>query len=56
MLNTNPFSILAETISPLTMQGFVVAMIILIALGTIIQILHIFLITQKKQNCLLPKN
>ena len=40
MLNTNPFSILAETISPLAMQGFIVAMIILIALGTIIQMIH----------------
>ena len=40
MLQTNPFSILAETISPLAMQGFIFAMIILIAAGTIIQMIH----------------
>ena len=40
MLQTNPFSILAETISPLAMQGFVIAMMILIAAGTIIQMIH----------------
>ena len=40
MFNTNPFSVLAETIPPIAMQGFVVAMIILIALGTIIQMIH----------------
>ena len=40
MLQTNPFSILAETISPLAMQGFIFAMVILIAAGTIIQMIH----------------
>ena len=40
MFNTNPFSVLAETIPPIAMQGFIVAMIILIALGTIIQMIH----------------
>ena len=40
MLDTNPFSILAESISPLAMQYFVLAMIILIAVGTIIQMIH----------------
>ena len=40
MLDTNPFSTLAETISPLAMQYFVLAMIILIAAGTIIQMVH----------------
>ena len=39
MINTNPFSVLAETISPLAMQGFIIAMIILIAAGTIIQMI-----------------
>ena len=39
MINTNPFSVLAETISPLAMQGFLIAMIILIAAGTIIQMI-----------------
>ena len=40
MFSTNPFSVLAETITPIAMQGFIVAMIILIALGTIIQMIH----------------
>ena len=40
MLDTNPFSILAESVSPLAMQYFVLAMIILIAVGTIIQMVH----------------
>jgi hypothetical protein len=40
MLNTNPFAMLAETISPLAMQGFIIAMITLIALGTIIQMIN----------------
>ena len=40
MLQTNPFSILAETISPLAMQGFIFAMVILIAAGTVIQMIH----------------
>ena len=40
MLQNNPFSILAETITPLAMQGFIIAMVILIALGTIIQMIH----------------
>ncbi len=39
MINANPFSVLAETISPLAMQGFIIAMIILIAAGTIIQMI-----------------
>ena len=40
MLNINPFSILAETISPLAMQGFIILMIALIAFGTIMDIIH----------------
>ena len=39
MLNTNPFSALAETVSPIAMQGFIIAMLILIAAGTIIQMI-----------------
>ena len=39
MLNTNPFSALAETVSPLAMQSFIVAMVVLIAAGTIIQMI-----------------
>ena len=40
MLQTNPFSILAESISPIVMQGFIVSMIFLIAFGTIMDIIH----------------
>ena len=40
MLQTNPFSILAEIITPLAMQGFIIAMIFLIVVGTIIQMIH----------------
>ena len=40
MLETNPFSTLAEIVSPLVMQGFIIAMISLIALGTIIQMIN----------------
>ena len=39
MLSTNPFSILAETVSPFAMQSFIIAMVILIAVGTIIQMI-----------------
>jgi len=40
MLNTNPFSIIAESMSPVAMQYFIIAMIILIAAGTIIQMIN----------------
>ena len=40
MLSSNPFSILSETISPLAMQSFIIAMVLLIAIGTIIQMIH----------------
>ncbi len=40
MLSNNPYSILAETISPLVMQYFILAMILLILVGTIIQMIH----------------
>ena len=40
MLQTNPFSILSDTIAPVVMQSFIVAMILLIAIGTIIQMIH----------------
>ena len=40
MLHTNPFSVLAEVVSPLAMQGFIITMILLIALGTIIQMIN----------------
>merc|ERR1711965_268050 len=40
MFNNNPFSNLAEIVSPLAMQGFVIAMILLVILGTLIDIIH----------------
>ncbi len=40
MLNNNPFSLLAEIVSPFAMQGFIIAMVLLIAVGTIIQMIH----------------
>ena len=36
MLNTNPFAILAETVSPVGLPGFIIAIIVLFAAGTII--------------------
>ena len=40
MLSTNPFSILAETVSPIFMQWFVIVMGILVVVGTLLDILH----------------
>ena len=40
MLNNNPFSLLVDAVSPLAMQGFIIAMVLLIAVGTIIQMIH----------------
>jgi len=40
MLSTNPFLILAETVSPIFMQSFVVVMIILVVAGTLLDIIH----------------
>ena len=40
MLSTNPFSILAETVSPIFMQSFVIVMAILVVAGTLIDIIH----------------
>ena len=40
MLNNNPFSILSETIPVGVMQLFLIAMVLLIAVGTIIQMIH----------------
>jgi len=52
MFNNNPFSNLAEVVSPLAMQSFVIAMILLVICGTLIDIIHkknvkYFLIMQK---------
>ena len=40
MISINPFAILAETVSPIYMQSFVVLMILLIIVGTLIDIKH----------------
>ena len=40
MFNNNPFSNLAEVVSPFAMQGFVIVMVGLVILGTLIDILH----------------
>ena len=40
MLSTNPFSILAETVSPIFMQLFVIVMAILVVVGTLLDVIH----------------
>jgi len=40
MLSVNPFAILAEAVSPIFMQSFVVLMIVLIVVGTLVDIIH----------------
>ena len=40
MLSTNPFSILAETVSPILMQSFVIVMGILVVVGTLLDVIH----------------
>ena len=40
MFTNNPFSNLAEIVSPIIMQGFVIVMVGLVILGTLIDILH----------------
>ena len=40
MLTVNPFSLLAETISPFLMQSFVIIMVLLVVVGTLVDIIH----------------
>jgi hypothetical protein len=40
MLATNPFAALSATISPAAMQAYVVAMIVLVAAGTLFDVVH----------------
>ena len=40
MMSINPFSALAETVSSSVIQGFVLAMLALIVIGTIVQMIH----------------
>ena len=39
-LTTNPFELLGTTISPLLLQSFVVLMIVLVVIGTLVDIIH----------------
>tara|TARA_B110000438_G_scaffold290414_1_gene326107 strand:- start:77 stop:877 length:801 start_codon:yes stop_codon:yes gene_type:complete len=40
MININPFSVLADSVSPLFLQGFVILMISSVVIGTLIDIIH----------------
>jgi len=40
MFTTNPFSILTETVSPIALQSFVIAMVALVIIGTLVDIIH----------------
>ncbi len=40
MMSANPFAILAETVSPIFLQSFVIAMIMLVIIGTLVDIIH----------------
>ena len=40
MLSINPFANLAETVSPIFMQSFVILMLALIVVGTLLDIIH----------------
>ena len=40
MITNNPFSVLSEIIPPIAMQGFVIAMVALVVIGTLIDIIH----------------
>ena len=61
MFTTNPFSVLAETVPSIVMQGFVVLMILLIVTGTLLDIIHkknvkYFFENAKKAKKMQPKN
>ena len=40
MMSINPFAVLSESIPSVLLQGFVIAMLALIVIGTIIQMIH----------------
>ena len=40
MFTINPFSVLAETVPSILIQGFVVLMVLLILTGTLLDIIH----------------
>ncbi|MDB4157489.1 hypothetical protein N9586_01020 [Candidatus Pelagibacter sp.] len=39
-MSINPYAVLAETITPLAIQGFVLVMLALIVIGTVVQMIH----------------
>ena len=40
MIYINPFSSLSELVSPIAMQGFLITMIVLVVIGTLVDIIH----------------
>ena len=40
MITNNPFSTLSEIVPPIFMQGFLITMVALVAIGTLIDIIH----------------
>ena len=56
MLSNNPFSILSDTIPPIAMQSFIIAMVLLIAVGTIVQMIHHKNLTYFYRNARKAKN
>ena len=40
MFTVNPFATLAESVSPIFMQSFVILMVLLIIIGTLLDIIH----------------
>ena len=40
MFTSNPFAALSEVISPTMMQGYVVLMVLLVIVGTILDMMH----------------
>ena len=40
MISINPFAVLADTVPPFLMQWFVIVMVILVIVGTILDIIH----------------
>ena len=40
MMTTNPFAVLAESVSPIFLQTFVIVMVALVIIGTVVDIIH----------------
>ena len=57
MMSVNPFSVLAESVPSIFIQGFVLVMVALVVIGTLVDIIHkknvkYFFNNAKKQNFL----